>query len=80
MRHPDSIWFLKRDPWSDAPMFYPPGKHPATQAYKDYLARLEELGLGSHEMAGWLRDKTAEFEGRESEAKAAYAAMLAGGC
>lgn len=38
-----TIWDLRAAPWSDAPRFYRPGKHPATLAMRAQLRTAEEL-------------------------------------
>lgn len=71
-----TIWDLKQNPWDDAPRFYPPGQHPAYWRWRETLRKMEALGQGDHEAAGYIREQIAMFEQAESEAKAMYDRML----
>lgn len=36
-------WFLKADPWSDRPRYYPPGQHPALERDRRMIARVRRF-------------------------------------
>jgi hypothetical protein len=73
---------LKRAPWTDEPMFHPPGQHPATARMRAHLAKARELQAKLdtpevREFITYLEDELAAFEQREGDVKAHYFAMLA---
>lgn len=58
--------------------FYPPGQHPAVYRERWALRQLQILGLGNSETAEYHKQRIADFEAAESEAKAHYLGYFRG--
>lgn len=67
---------LTAAPYDRSPRFYPPGQHPATYRYREQLRQLKALQTKVGKIPNvvlaieYIENKIAEFEERESEAKA----------
>jgi len=69
---------LRAHPYDDEPMFYPPGKHPATARWRANLRDLGLLGYGSSDEAYHIRQLLANFEEQETDLKLEYLNWLEG--